>query len=257
MHNSTSAVAVIPARLASSRLAEKLLLRETGKTILQHTWEAARAAELTHDTIIAVDHPLLQAEAESFGATTVMTSEDCRSGGDRVAEVAARVPEPGIFVNVQGDEPEIAPEAIDEVVRLLQANPDTAMATLACPIEDEQSLQNPNNVKVVLDHSGHALYFSRAPIPFVRDPSETASAGKQIHLHHIGLYAYRRDFLTRFASLPAGPLERAEKLEQLRALENGYRIVVGIVDSSPPGIDTRADYDRFVQRYRQRHAVDR
>lgn len=255
MDHSASAIAVIPARLASSRLAKKLLLRETGKTVLQHTWEAARAATLTHDAIIAVDHPSLQSEAESFGARAIMTSESCRSGGDRVAEVAAGLPEPEIFVNVQGDEPEIAPEAIDTVVRLLQANPGTAMATLACPMQDEQSVQNPNNVKVVLDHSGHALYFSRAPIPFLRDRPETAATREENYLHHIGLYAYRRDFLMRFADLPAGPLERTEKLEQLRALENGYRIAVGIVASSPPGIDTRADYDRFVRRYREQRAA--
>lgn len=252
---------VIPARLESSRLPRKLLLAETGKTLLQHTWENARRATLPTETLIAVDHPSLADECERFGAPFVMTSPDCQSGTDRLAEVAANRPDAAVFVNVQGDEPELDPKTIDLVVERLLASPDAAIATMATPIREESLLHDPSVVKVVCNAAGEALYFSRSWIPRMRDWSpeilneESTSGEYPPFLHHLGLYAYRRDFLLEFATLPSAPIERLEKLEQLRALWHGKKIVVGVAESATPGIDTRADYDAFVTRQRTRPSV--
>ncbi|HEV7280031.1 MAG TPA: 3-deoxy-manno-octulosonate cytidylyltransferase [Pirellulaceae bacterium] len=247
---------VIPARLESSRLARKLLLRETGKSLLQHTWENACRATRPIETIVAVDHPLLAEECRRFGAPCVMTSPDCQSGTDRLAEVAANRPEADVFVNVQGDEPELDPRTIDQVVERLLASPDAAIATIASPIREESMLHDPAVVKAVCNSAGEALYFSRSWIPRMRDwspeilSSASTEGGDPPFLHHLGLYAYRRDFLLEFATLAPAPIERLEKLEQLRALWHGRKIVVGVTQKATPGIDTAADYQAFVQRQR-------
>lgn len=245
---------VIPARLASTRLPEKLLLRAGGKSILQHTYEAACTAQTPDAISIAVDHPRLADEAKSFGANVVMTSPDCPSGTDRIAEVARQLPSDEIFVNVQGDEPEIDPKAIDMVASLLVDAAWADMSTAARPIRDRETLDNPNCVKAVLGHSGRALYFSRAAVPFSRDDrwNDLLQAEPPVYWHHLGLYAYRREFLQWFSGQPTGKLEQTEKLEQLRVLELGKQIIVGRIDAAPAGIDTQADYDAFVKRLASR-----
>jgi 3-deoxy-manno-octulosonate cytidylyltransferase (CMP-KDO synthetase) len=186
---------------------------------------------------------------EAFGGRAVMTSADCASGADRVAEVARSLPDVEIVVNVQGDEPEIAGDAIDLVVRLLEERPEAVMSTLAAPIRSKQQLHDSACVKVVCDDAGQALYFSRSVIPHPREWDESLLlAEPAVFFQHIGLYAYRREFLLRFAALPPSRLEQVEKLEQLRVLQAGYSIVVGKVDGHTRGIDTADDYRAFVER---------
>jgi 3-deoxy-manno-octulosonate cytidylyltransferase (CMP-KDO synthetase) len=242
-------VIVIPARLASTRLPRKLLLRETGKSVLQHTYEAASQAQRPRQIIVAADHDEIADEVRSFGGQVVMTSPDCASGTDRVAEVARNLPEVDIVVNVQGDEPEISAHAIDLAASLLDAHPDTAMATLATPIRSRAKLDDPACVKVVFDDAGRALYFSRSPIPHARSWYDGLLDENPPHFHqHIGLYAYRRDFLLRIAHLPRSDAEKLESLEQLRVLSAGFDILVGVIDEPTIGIDTPEDYRAFVSR---------
>ncbi|MEN0112106.1 MAG: 3-deoxy-manno-octulosonate cytidylyltransferase, partial [Planctomycetota bacterium] len=163
-------------------------------------------------------------------------------------------PEFDLFVNVQGDEPEIDPAAIDRLVELLAANPAAPMATLAAPMRNPERIVDPANVKVVFDNAGRALYFSRAPIPFVRDAGEASPDAEPTHHHHIGLYAYRRDFLLALPDLPPSPLEGAERLEQLRVLQAGHSIQVGVIPTATAGIDTPEDYAGFVRRQARRAA---
>jgi 3-deoxy-manno-octulosonate cytidylyltransferase (CMP-KDO synthetase) len=251
---------IIPARLASTRLPRKLLLRETGQSVLQHTYEAALQAKLPGALIVAADHDEIAREARSFGAQVVMTSPDCASGTDRVAEVASALPEIDIFVNVQGDEPELDGRTIDEAARLLVEHADLQMATLATPIRSKEKLHDPACVKVVfapvgISGGGRALYFSRSPIPHARTWDDSLlNAEPACFYQHIGLYAYRRDFLLQLASLPRTPLEKLESLEQLRVLEHGYGIGVGLVDEPTIGIDTPEDYRAFVERTAARRA---
>jgi 3-deoxy-manno-octulosonate cytidylyltransferase (CMP-KDO synthetase) len=242
---------VIPARLASTRLPRKLLLRETGKTLIQHTYEAALKATLPAGVIVATDHEEIFHEVKSFGGRAIMTSPTCASGTDRVAEIARRMPETDILVNVQGDEPEIAGESIDLAIRMLDENPDAVMSTLATPICSREQLDDPACVKVVCDVRGRAMYFSRSPIPHPRqwdDALQTATPPN--FFQHVGLYAYRRDFLLRLAEMPPSKFEQIEKLEQLRVLEAGHSILVGIIDDRTFGIDTPEDYRRFVEKWR-------
>ncbi|MGE0606341.1 MAG: 3-deoxy-manno-octulosonate cytidylyltransferase [Pirellulales bacterium] len=251
--SASTACIVIPARLASTRLPRKLLLRETGRALIEHTYMAARLARRPKAVIVAADHEEIAAAVRAFGGTVEMTSPDCASGTDRVAEIASRMPEVDIFINVQGDEPELSGETIDRVVELLEANPAAAMATLATPIRTREQLQDPACVKVVCDSLGRALYFSRSPIPHARTWDDgLLSANPPIYLQHLGLYAYRRDFLLRLAAMPPSRLEQIEKLEQLRVLEAGQTIVVGHVDEPTIGIDTPDDYRAFVERCRRR-----
>jgi 3-deoxy-manno-octulosonate cytidylyltransferase (CMP-KDO synthetase) len=242
---------VIPARYGSTRLPRKMLLRETGKTLLQHTYEAARAAKKPAGVLVATDHGEIAAEVERFRGEFVMTSPDCASGTDRVAEVARRLPGAEIFVNVQGDEPEMKPENIDLVIELLEQNPEVGLATLATPLVSAEQLSNAACVKVVFDDQGRALYFSRSPIPFVREPHESrAFNDPRLFYQHLGIYAYRRETLRQIVALPPSSLEQAEKLEQLRMLQSGGTILVGVVDQASSGIDTPADYAAFVARRR-------
>jgi len=248
-------VVVIPARFASTRLPHKMLLRDTGKPLLQYTYEAAAAARRPDAVVVATDHSEIAAAALAFGAQVVMTSPDCPSGTDRVAEAARQISDARIIVNVQGDEPEISPAAIDRVIELLEENPSAGMATLATPIRHAEQLTNPACVKVVCDESGRALYFSRSQIPFIRDAPAARGLAQfnnpPLFFQHLGLYAYRRDELLRFAALPPSSLELAEKLEQLRLLQTGGTIAVDVVEQASSGIDTPADYAAFVQRLRK------
>ncbi len=240
---------VIPARLASTRLPQKLLLRETGKTLLQHTYESASQARKPIGVTVAVDSRELQATVEAFGGEAVMTDRLLASGTDRVAVVAESMPDVDVFINVQGDEPEITAAAIDQLAELLEANPAASVATLAAPIRDRSRLDDPACVKVVRDNSGRALYFSRSPIPHARSwDDELLNSDPPVFLQHIGIYAYRRDFLLQLKTMPASPLEEVEKLEQLRFLQAGHAMMVGTIDHAPKGIDTPADYRAFVQR---------
>lgn len=243
---------VIPARLASTRLPRKLLLRETGKSVLQHTYESASQARLPTGICVAADGEEIASEVRSFGGNVQLSDPACASGTDRVAEVARGLDAADIVVNVQGDEPEISGYAIDLAVRLLQQNPTAVMSTLATPIRTREQLLDPACVKVIFDQMGKAIYFSRAPIPFARKWDDALLSAQPPHYYqHIGLYAYRREFLLRLASLPRAGIELVENLEQLRVLDAGQTILVGVIDEPTIGIDTPEDYRAFVNR--QRH----
>ncbi len=246
---SLTSLIVIPARLHSTRLPRKLLLRETGKTLLEHTYEAACAARRPSQVCVATDHADIAREVYTFGGHVVMTSPSAPSGTDRVAEAVGELPAADVIINVQGDEPDIRGENIDLAIELLEQNPAAMVATLATPIRSVEQLLDPACVKVVTNENGQALYFSRSPIPHVRDGWNTVSfAETDSFLQHVGLYAYRRDFLMRLTQLPPSPLERLEKLEQLRVLHAGATIQIGVVAEASFGIDTPADYHRFVLR---------
>lgn len=247
---------VIPARLASTRLPRKLLLAETGQPLIQHTYQAALRAARPGGVIVAADDPEIAAAVRAFGGRAVMTSPDCASGTDRVAEVARQLADVDLIVNVQGDEPELAGSSIDLVVELLERRPEIVMSTLATPIRRRDQLLDPSCVKVVFEHSfdgsgGRALYFSRAPLPHARAwTDDLLRVDPPLFHQHVGLYAYRREFLLQLAQLPRTPLEKLENLEQLRVLESGHSIVVGVVDEPTVGIDTPDDYRAFVARVR-------
>lgn len=235
-------VVVIPARLASTRLPEKPLLRRTGKPLVQHTWEQARRIRSATAVVVATDDERIAAAVRAFGGEAVMTSPDCATGTDRVAEAVRGRPE-DLVVNVQGDEPEFDVGDVEALVEEMRRDPSLPLGTLAV-VASEDERDRPSAVKVVLDPGGDALYFSRSRIPFHRDPGP---ADPPV-LRHVGIYAFRRDALERFTRLPPTPLERAEKLEQLRALENGWRIRVLVGRRAPAGIDTPEDYEAFVRR---------
>jgi 3-deoxy-manno-octulosonate cytidylyltransferase (CMP-KDO synthetase) len=240
---------IIPARLASTRLPRKLLLRETGKSVLQHTYESAQRARKPQGICVAADHDEIAAEVRRFGGQVVMTDPALPSGTDRVAAVAQTMTDIDLVVNVQGDEPEIQGTAIDLVIGLLESDPAAVMATLATPIRTRQRLLDPACVKVVFDRRGRALYFSRAPIPFARDWDDRLLTAEPPSFHqHIGLYAYRREFLLQLAGFPRSNLEKLESLEQLRVLSEGSTILVGLVEEPTKGIDTLEDYRAFVSR---------
>jgi 3-deoxy-manno-octulosonate cytidylyltransferase (CMP-KDO synthetase) len=242
---------IIPARYASTRLPGKPLLRQTGKYLVQHVCEQAARARKASQVIVATDDPRIVAAVESFGGHAVLTRRDHPSGTDRVAEVARRL-DADLVINLQGDEPLIDPAALDLLPGLLEKDRDADMATLAVPLASVEQWRNPNCVKVVCDANGRALYFSRSPIPFVRDGQPDFAATPPRFLQHLGLYAYRRRFLLSLATLPPEPLEQLEKLEQLRVLALGRRILVGVVRHAAIGVDTLEDYEHFVRLYQQR-----
>jgi 3-deoxy-manno-octulosonate cytidylyltransferase (CMP-KDO synthetase) len=240
---------IIPARYASSRLPGKPLLDIAGKPMIQHVYERACQSE-ARQVVIATDDQRIATAAESFGAKVCMTSPDHLSGTDRLQEVVGQLAlyADDIVVNVQGDEPLIPPRIINQVAHNLAAEPQASIATLSEPIEDLESLRNPNVVKVVADRNGRALYFSRAPIPWPRDafaePVQQLPGGFG-YQRHIGLYAYRVKLLNEFVTWPACPLEQTECLEQLRAMWNGAYIHVACADEQPPaGVDTPEDLER-------------
>ena len=251
-----SHVVVIPARLQSSRLPRKVLADLGGRPVIQHVYE--RAAESAAEAVyVATDSAEVACVVEGFGGVAVMTSAAHASGTDRIAEAVARLalaPE-SIVINVQGDEPELPARLIDALSDALSADADAGMATLSRPIADWATFVDPNVVKVVTDSSAHALYFSRAPIPWPRDAANTAAksgaAEREVFgQRHIGIYAYRQSVLAGYADLPPSPLEQAECLEQLRAIAAGIRIrVLEAAVEVPPGIDTEADLARARERF--------
>jgi 3-deoxy-manno-octulosonate cytidylyltransferase (CMP-KDO synthetase) len=223
-------LAVIPARFAASRFPGKPLALLWGKPMLRHVWERARAATGIDELVIATDDPRIAEAARAWGAAVEMTSAECASGTDRVAEVARRKPDAGIVLNIQGDEPELETEAVSRLVAAMRGDPSVRMGTIAHHEPDPYRLAAQDVVKVVVDEEGFALYFSRADLA-------GASRGGPA-LRHAGVYAFRRDLLLEFASWPQGGLERAERLEQLRALERGVRIKVIVGDQVFSGVDT-------------------
>ncbi len=247
------AVIVIPARYASTRLPGKPLLRQTGKYLVQHVYERACQARKASAVVVATDDSRIAAAVRRFGGRVALTRRDHPSGTDRVAEVARGL-DADVVINLQGDEPLIDPASLDLLATLLACDSSADMATLAVPIPSAEAYHNPNCVKVVTDVAGRALYFSRSPVPFVRDGKPDFAARPARFLQHLGLYAYRRTFLLELASLPPQPLEQLEKLEQLRVLATGRPILVGTVERAGLGVDTYEDYERFVRAYRQRRA---
>ena len=241
-----NAVVIIPARYASERLPGKPLLNETGKVLIQHVYERAAQAKMPEAVIVATDDARIAEAVESFGGRAELTSAEHRSGTDRIAEVAAKL-DVRYIINVQGDEPEVDPAAIDLQVELLEES-GAEMSTLAVPCSDPNVAHDPNVVKVVVNRLGYAMYFSRSPIPGAKRLDDRFAAGEHSFLIHPGLYGFRRDFLLKYSSLPASDLERAEGLEQLRALDNGFQIRVGIVQDVAVGIDTPEEYAAFVAR---------
>jgi 3-deoxy-manno-octulosonate cytidylyltransferase (CMP-KDO synthetase) len=245
-------IVVIPARMASERLPGKPLLDIGGKTMIEHVYaRASRSA--ASQVIVATDAAEIQAVCRRFGATVAMTSAAHASGTDRIAEVAGQLAwhEDQIVVNVQGDEPLIPPGLIDQVASLIAADSTAGMATLMTPLADPAEYHDPNMAKVVTDRNGAAMYFSRAPIPASRDGRVPAIARR-----HIGLYAYRVGCLRLLAATPVAPAEAAEKLEQLRALWLGQRIVIAdAIDAPPRGVDTQADLE-FVRRVVRQQKMD-
>ena len=230
---------IIPSRYASTRLHAKPLIEVGGKPIIQWVYEKATKVKLADTVIIATDHEEIFNCAKSFGANVEMTRADHKCGSDRIAEVAQRHEDFEYIVNLQGDEPMITPESIDGVISALHNNKNADIAMLLREIKDPEEAENPNLVKCVKDENGFALYFSRSKIPYERNANEAVFYG------HIGLYGYRRDSLFKMTSLSQTMLEKAESLEQLRALQSGMRIITTVVDFIPVGIDTKEDVERF------------
>jgi 3-deoxy-manno-octulosonate cytidylyltransferase (CMP-KDO synthetase) len=243
-------VCLIPARLQSTRLPRKLLLNASGKPLLQYVWETACRCPEFHDVVVATDSQEIADVVHAFGGRAEMTGNH-QSGTDRIAEVTRRCfPNADVVVNLQGDEPELEPSVISALVRQITNSP-TEMATVAAPIRSPEIVRDPSCVKVVTDTNGRALYFSRSPIPFSRDASIEELFQQDAAtpwLLHVGLYAYRRDFLLKLTTLAPSPLEQLEKLEQLRALQAGAAIGVAIVNHAAVGIDTPEDYAAFLRR---------
>lgn len=235
-------VGVIPARYASVRFEGKVLADLLGKPVIQHVWEAARRAKTLTDLIVACDDERIYSAVNAFGGKAVMTAKEHSSGSERIAEAVAEL-DVKVVVNIQADEPLIHPAMIDDVAYYLLNNEDEVMATLMKRIEHEEEIADANVVKVVVDKKGRALYFSRCPIPFVREEEP----GMRVHYKHIGLYAYTKDFLFTYKNLPVSKLEKFEKLEQLRVLENGYPIKVIETKFETIGVDTREDLQKVKQ----------
>jgi 3-deoxy-manno-octulosonate cytidylyltransferase (CMP-KDO synthetase) len=242
------AVVIIPARWASSRFPGKPLYQIAGKPLLRYVWENCRRARKIDDTIIATDDMRIAGAAFQWGAEIALTSPKHQSGTDRIAEVAKRSTKFSIVINVQGDEPLIDPRVIDRLVEKLQTDRKLGIVTAAHPFDNPRAAVSPHQVKVVIDRDGNALYFSRAPIPYPRagfppaqDRSRSGKGGGVLFLRHQGIYGFRRETLLQFVKWKTSPLERAESLEQLRALENGVRVHVLVTKHGSPGVDTPAD----------------
>ncbi len=240
-----NAVIVIPARYGSSRLEGKVLAKKTGKYLVQHTYEQALKSRFAQQVLIATDDERVMQACREFGAPCVMTRSDHPSGTDRIAEAVGGL-DCEIVVNLQADEPEIRPEYLRRAAQLLSDHPEADMATLLAPFETARQVSDPNVVKCVTDAQGRAVYFSRSVIPYDRQ-SHGVGAVVQ-YKRHLGLYAYRKSFLMKFTKLSPGVLEQIEKLEQLRAIENGYTIWTAMVEKAWDGIDTAEQYEAFVRR---------
>jgi 3-deoxy-manno-octulosonate cytidylyltransferase (CMP-KDO synthetase) len=233
-------LAVIPARHASSRFPGKPFASIAGKPMIQHVVERVRRAKCVSRVLVATDDAAIREAVEGFGGEAVLTRRDHPTGTDRVAEVAAHIAAE-IYLNVQGDEPLVDPEAIDELVSALREDHSVQIAGACVAIAQPNDIMDPNITKVVRDFDGNALYFSRAPVPWVRDRGESVVAR---HWKHIGLYAFRREALLDFPTLPPGELERLEQLEQLRWLENGYRIRIVETEYDAISVDVPDDIGR-------------
>lgn len=237
---------IIPARYASTRFPGKPLVDIAGKSMIRRVYEQVKACKSIDVVVVATDDERIREHVEAFGGAVAMTAEYHASGTDRCAEVAWSYADASLVINIQGDEPFIHPEQIDSLVQLMLESPHFEIATLAKKIEDPELLFNPNVVKVVFTARQGAMYFSRQTIPFVRGFAQDQWMGKQVFYKHIGLYGFRRKALLEVATLPAGQYEQAESLEQLRWLENGYRIAVGVTPWESSGIDVPEDIDRVL-----------
>jgi len=252
MNQKINIVAIIPARYASTRVPAKPLIDLCGKSMIQRVYEQTKKATLINRVIIATDHERIVEAVKHFGGDVVMTPADIRSGTDRIAHVAKNLPDADIIVNVQGDEPLIAPEMIDQAIKPLILDSSIQIGTLVKKVTSTDELTNPNVAKVVVDKQGFAIYFSRSPIPYLRDGSEIS----KWHIHHtfykhIGLYVFRRKFLLQFSLWDESPLEKTEKLEQLRIIEHGYRIKVTVTEYDSIPIDTPEDIKRVTKLLQQ------
>jgi 3-deoxy-manno-octulosonate cytidylyltransferase (CMP-KDO synthetase) len=246
MQNSVNIIGVIPARYQSKRLPHKLLKMLVNKPLIQWTWENASRAHLLDKLVIACDDPLIEETVRGFGAEAVFTSPQHSSGTDRVAE-AARDIDAKIVINIQADEPLMHTSVIDSLAEVMLSNPGLGMATVRKKIENENEINNPNVVKVICDKDNFAVYFSRFPIPYYRDKDT-----QTVHYKHLGIYAYTKDFLYTFKNLPFSYLEEAEKLEQLRALEAGYKIKVIETKFDSWGVDTEEDFQKVEEILRKK-----
>ncbi len=238
-------IAIIPSRYGSSRLEGKPLALIKGKSMIQRVYEQAQKSKAVTRAIVATDDERIINAVQSFGGEAVMTSENCRSGTDRVAETAVMMglSDDDIIVNIQGDQPVFNPITIDELIAPFADDQNLAMSTLAFKIQDEREITDPKDVKVTFDNNGFAMYFSRAQIPYPRDAETTADFYK-----HLGFYAYKKSFLDKLVTLPTGTCEHVEKLEQLRVLEFGYKIKVVITPYDSPEIDLPEDIERIESR---------
>jgi len=239
MANNNQTAIIIPARYGSSRLEGKPLLEACGKPIIQWVWEKGCNGKCIDRVIIATDDERIFNACKKFGAEVEMTSTSHKSGSDRIAEVASRHPEIGYIINVQGDEPLIEPANIELVRKGVVEDSTADISTLVREITDEDEVNNPNLVKCVLDLNGYAMYFSRSKIPYERN------IGKSKFYGHLGIYGYKKEALFKMTKLPQAPYEMAESLEQLRALQNGMKIRVSVVENVPVGIDTIEDFEKF------------
>ena len=244
MTNKQTAI-IIPARYGSSRLEGKPLLKACNKPIIQWVWEKAKAVPKVDRVIVATDDERIFNACKEFGAEVEMTSTEHKSGSDRIAEVARRHPEIGYIINLQGDEPLIEQENIELVIKGVLEDEQADISTLVRLIEDMDEVNNPNLVKCVFDVNNYAMYFSRSKIPFERGANENNSQGRWKFYGHLGIYGFKREALFKMTELPQAPYEMAESLEQLRALQNGMKIKVGIVKNIPVGIDTMEDFEKF------------
>lgn len=232
---------IIPARYGSSRLEGKPLLKVLGKSIIQWVYEKAQKSKLADMIIVATDDKRIFNEVKSFGGEVEMTSTEHKCGSDRIMEVVSRHPEISFICNLQGDEPLIEPDSIDDVIKNVKEDDKADISTLIRVLTDEEEINNPNLVKCVTDNNGFALYFSRSKIPFERNSGIATFYG------HLGIYGYKRAALEAMTTLAQTPLEKTESLEQLRALENGMKIKTSVVNFVPVGIDTKDDLEKFKQ----------
>ena len=232
---------IIPARYGSSRLEGKPLLKANNKPIIQWVWEKAKSCPMVDRVIVATDDERIFIACKEFGAEVEMTSTEHKSGSDRIAEVANRHPEIGYIINLQGDEPLIEQANIELVIKGVKEDANADISTLVREIKDADEVNNPNLVKCVFDFNNYAMYFSRSKIPFERAKND----GSWKFYGHLGIYGYKREALFKMTKLPQAPYEMAEKLEQLRALQNGMKIKVAVVDNVPVGIDTAEDFEKF------------
>ena len=238
-------IGVIPARFASTRLMGKPLADIGGKPLVQHTYENASKSKLMNKIIIAVDDEKVKKVCKDFGAEVILTKKDFSSGSDRVSYVASKKKKAEIIVNIQGDEPFINGTMIDQAIEPLLFDNNVNVSTLARKIRTQEELQSPDTVKVVFDYQNYAMYFSRSPIPYVRDAASRDDIIEKTEFYkHIGLYVYRRDHLLKFTKLKSTDLEMTEKLEQLRMLENGIKIKIVVTELDSIGVDTQDDLNK-------------